>query len=416
MGKRTPAQKARRNAAKKKRKLIKGVNPSPTGPNKDEEKGGLHALRKRRQESRDRILFGPDSSDSDADSDDSAAEEEALDVQAILEPYSKDQLIGFLCDAALGDPALHALIREAADRDVSHRKVFVHGMPWDATEESLRQVFSFFGAIDACNVVVDKATGRGKGYGFVLFRTRSGAVQALKQPHKQIGNRVAHCQLASTGPTSGGGVPAVQQADTVGRKIYVSNVHAEANPEKLKAFFAKFGEIESGPTGFDLVTGKSRGYATFVYKTQEGARKALQEPYKMFEGHQLHCQWATEPSKVKELASAAAAGLVGAAPQPVLAAVAAAQNLSLYAQNPAYAALLGQNPLLAAAAGFNPAALNPSVLGPAVDGALAGYGGNSSVLGTYGTQATAGLQGLQYGYSSLGRPGASYEGMPSYLW
>lgn len=58
--------------------------------------------------------------------------------------------------------------------------------------------------------------------------------------------------------------------------------------------FAKFGEIEMGPMGFDVNTGKSRGFALFLYKTQERANNALEEPNKVFEGHQLHCQYASK--------------------------------------------------------------------------------------------------------------------------
>ncbi|KAK4371414.1 hypothetical protein RND71_010889 [Anisodus tanguticus] len=59
-------------------------------------------------------------------------------------------------------------------------------------------------------------------------------------------------------------------------------------------FFAKFGEIEVGPMGFDPMTGKSKGYALFVYKTVEEASKFLEEPCKMFEGRQLYCKKAAE--------------------------------------------------------------------------------------------------------------------------
>lgn len=425
----TPAQRARRSAAKKKRKLLRAANSGGGGgaPAGEAEKGAADVKQMRRRDSKDPILFGPNSSSS---SDSEAGGEEVPDVQRLLEPYTKEQLVEFLCDAAIADSAIYSRIRAVAERDVSHRKVFIHGLPWDVTKENLSEVFSSFGPVEECNVVADKATGRCKGYGFVLFQSRSGAVKALEQPNKQIGGRMAHCQLASVGPAASSGGSGGQHADTAGRKIYVSNVHAEANADKLKGFFAKFGEIEAGPVGYDAVTGRSRGYAIFVYRSQDGARRALEEPYKMFEGHRLHCQWAAEPAKVKELFTTAAggaavapstAGLVGAAPQPVLAAVAAAQNLSLYNPTaPVYAALLGRNSLLAATVGMNPAAvsaaLNPLAPVPALVGGLPGYDGSSSLLGAYRTQMTAGLHELEYARSSLGRPGSSYDGMGSYSW
>ncbi|CAA6665095.1 unnamed protein product [Spirodela intermedia] len=427
----TPEQRARRSAAKKKRKLLRAANygsrASAPPAAEMEKKEAAEVKQMRRRDSKDLILFGTNAS-SYSDSD--AGGEEIPDVQRLLEPYTKEKLVEFLCDAAIADSGIYSRIREVAERDVSHRKVFIHGLPWDVTKETLSKAFSSFGAVEECNVVADKATGRCKGYGFVLFQSRSGAIRALEQSNKQIGGRMAHCQLASVGPATSSAGSSGHQAGTAGRKIYVSNVHAEANADKLKGFFAKFGEIEAGPMGYDVVTGRSRGYAIFVYRSQEGARRALEEPYKMFEGHRLHCQWAAEPAKVKDLFSTAAggatvapsaAGLVGAAPQPVLAAVVAAQNLSLYNPTaPAYAALLGQNSLLAAAIGMNPAAvsaaLNPLAAGPALFGGLPGYGGSSSLLGAYRTQMTAGLHELEFARSSLGRPGSSYDGMGSYSW
>ncbi|RWW28614.1 hypothetical protein GW17_00006900 [Ensete ventricosum] len=363
----------------------------------------------------DPVLFGGGAG---GDDDPAAALSSPDRIYRLLEPYTKDQLISFLLDAAASDASLIAHIRTMADHDVSHRKVFVHSLGWDATRETLIQAFEPYGPIEECNVVVDKATGRAKGYGFVLFCSRAGAVKALKQPQKKIKNRITYCQLASVGP-----VPASSSMDTPGRKVYVSNVHADAAPNKLKAFFSQFGEIETGPFGFDMLTGKSRGFAIFIYKTQDGARRALEEPYKMFEGHQLHCQLATEhgqKGKAPAFApnSMSNTALLGAPPQPVLAVMAAAQNLALYNQNPAaFGALLGQNPLLAAAA-LNPTAGLLVSQGQTLGGGMGVGTGAPSLLGAYGSQALAGLQGLQsyqgshLGQSSSMRPSGSYGGFP----
>ncbi|XP_058098486.1 UBP1-associated protein 2B-like isoform X2 [Magnolia sinica] len=383
----------------------------------------------------------PEKAPAHSDSSDSDSESQSDKLHKLLEPYSKDQLIDFLTDAALSDPTLLRHIRSTADLDVSHRKIFVHGLAWDTTRDTLISAFEPYGPIEDCNVVVDKLTGKAKGYGFVLFKSRSAASKALKQPQKKINNRPAYCQLASVGPA-----PLNQAHDSAGRKIYVSNVHADADRDKLRTFFARFGEIETGPLGFDTLSGKSRGFALFVYKTQEGAKKALEEPYKMFEGHQLHCQKAAESSQ-KSKAMAFPQQLV---PGPAaLAAAAAAQNMALFMQNPslnpALSALLANpstgliprpvNPLVAAAAGpaVN-AGIGAAQLGgaPAVGSAsygvsshgLGSVGGSSLALGSYSSQASAALQELQsyqkahLGQSSGGRTyptGGSLSGLPPYV-
>ncbi|XP_064956422.1 UBP1-associated protein 2B-like [Musa acuminata AAA Group] len=335
----------------------------------------------------DPVLFG-----GTTDEDRPSAAPNSEVIQDLLELCTKEQLIGFHVDAAATDSDLPACIRAAADRDVSHRKVFVHGLGWDATRDALLEAFGTYGPVEDCNVVIDRATGCAKGYGFVLFRTRAGAVKALKQPQKRIRNRPVFCQFAAVGPASTG--------DTAGRKVYVSNVPANATLDKLRSFFSRFGEIEAVPSGFDMLTGKWKGYAIFLYKKLEGARKALEEPYKVFEGHRLHCQPAAEPSQrgkapAPSTNTASSVALLGPALQPVLAAVAATQNLMLYRQNPAYAALLGRNPLLAAAA-LDPAAaaaLNPAagagLLSPPGQG-LRGGGWQAELLRSLGRIVTNG--------------------------
>ncbi|KAG0476516.1 hypothetical protein HPP92_013357 [Vanilla planifolia] len=101
-----------------------------------------------------------------------------------------------------------------------------------------------------------------------------------------------------------------------------------------------------------MVTGKSRGFALFVYKTQEGATKALLEPYKTFEGQQLHCQLAFDNSHKEKFRAAymPPQNLEILNQQPMFSSIAAAQNAAMLNQNPAYSMLLVQNPLLTTAA------------------------------------------------------------------
>ncbi|KAJ3677330.1 hypothetical protein LUZ60_003054 [Juncus effusus] len=231
-------------------------------------------------------------------------------ISSLLEPLSREQLISLLRFAAANDSATLEEIRRVADLDPAHRKLFVHGLGWDANSDALRSAFVKYGEIDDCRVITEKGSGRSKGYGFVLFRHRSSAKQALRRPNKKVGNRVAICQLASSGggsgtptsnpnpnPNSGSAPP--HHSDNFDRKIYVANVHANFNVDRLYNFFAQFGEIEEGPLGFDRQTGKPKGFALFVYKTSDGARKALEEPVKNFEGHVLNCQRASEGGRNK---------------------------------------------------------------------------------------------------------------------
>ncbi|KAK7400663.1 hypothetical protein VNO78_11909 [Psophocarpus tetragonolobus] len=215
----------------------------------------------------------------------------AEDIRKILQPFSQEQLLELLQSASLRHPDVLDSVRAVADRDSTLRKLFVRGLAGDTTTETLRSVFSTFGDLDEAIVIMDKTTGRSKGYGFVVFRHVDGAILALKEPSKKIDGRMTVTQLAAAGGPGGGDVSL--------RKVFVGNVPFEISSETLLTEFLKFGEVEEGPLGFDKSSGKSRGFAFFVYKTEEGARASLAEPVKTIEGHQVICKLAVDNKKAK---------------------------------------------------------------------------------------------------------------------
>ncbi|KAK3161281.1 hypothetical protein QOZ80_1BG0075110 [Eleusine coracana subsp. coracana] len=227
------------------------------------------------------------------------------DVLRLLEPLSRDQLADIAAAAALVSAAALDAVRAAADRDPALRKLFVRGLGWETTSDSLRAIFSAYGDLEEAVVITDKTTGRSKGYGFVTFRHADSAVLALKEPSKKIDGRMTVTQLAAAGAAGGpsggaagsGGAPL---ADVSLRKIFVGNVPADMPSDRLLSHFAAYGEIEEGPLGFDKQTGKFRGFALFVYKTPEGAQASLVDSVKVIDGHQLVCKLAIEGKKGKQ--------------------------------------------------------------------------------------------------------------------
>lgn len=216
----------------------------------------------------------------------------AEDIRKILQPLSSDQLVDLLQSASLRHPDVLDAVRAVADRDSTSRKLFVRGLAGETTTETLRGVFSAYGDLDEAIVIFDKATGRSKGYGFVVFRHVDGAILALKDPSKKIDGRMTVTQLAAAGGPGGSG-------DVSLRKVFVGNVPFELSSERLLDEFLKFGEVEEGPLGFDKSSGKTKGFAFFVYKTEEGARASLVEPLKTIDGHQVICKLAVDNKKAK---------------------------------------------------------------------------------------------------------------------
>lgn len=103
--------------------------------------------------------------------------------------------------------------------------------------------------------------------------------------------RMTVTQLAAVG------VSATGAADVATRKIYVGSVPFEISAERLLAHFSAYGEVEEGPLGFDKSTGKPKGFAFFIYKTEEGARASLVDPVKNIDGHPVTCKLAVDGGK-----------------------------------------------------------------------------------------------------------------------
>merc|ERR1712130_636930 len=82
---------------------------------------------------------------------------------------------------------------------LEQRRIFVSSLSYSTTDETLRNVFSQYGELEDCTIVKDKVTLRSKGYGFVVFKSVGGAVNALQQSEKFIDGRRTRSWLAAQG-------------------------------------------------------------------------------------------------------------------------------------------------------------------------------------------------------------------------
>lgn len=75
-------------------------------------------------------------------------------------------------------------------------KLFIGGLPWSITSDSLRELFSQYGEITEAIVITDRDTGRSKGFGFVTFVNEADAQKALEMDGKQIEERTLVVNIA----------------------------------------------------------------------------------------------------------------------------------------------------------------------------------------------------------------------------
>ena len=58
-------------------------------------------------------------------------------------------------------------------------KLYVGNLSYDATENDLRDVFGAHGPVDEVKIVMDRDTGRARGFAFVTMNTEEGAKAAI---------------------------------------------------------------------------------------------------------------------------------------------------------------------------------------------------------------------------------------------
>lgn len=69
-------------------------------------------------------------------------------------------------------------------------KLFVGGLSWDTTEDSLRTLFSQVGPVASATIITDKFSGKSRGFGFVEMTNPDDGAKAIQELNgKQLDGR-----------------------------------------------------------------------------------------------------------------------------------------------------------------------------------------------------------------------------------
>ena len=84
------------------------------------------------------------------------------------------------------------------------KRIYVGNLPFSATEDEVRDLFSEFGDVESVNLITDRETGRPRGFGFVEMSTGADeAIQAMNG--KDMGGRSLNVNEARPRTSGGGG-------------------------------------------------------------------------------------------------------------------------------------------------------------------------------------------------------------------
>lgn len=88
---------------------------------------------------------------------------------------------------------------------MQQNKLYVGNFPYSVDEEQLRSVFSAYGKISELAMIMDRETGRPKGFAFITFETQQAAEKALEQNGKDLGGRPLKVNMAMERDSRSGG-------------------------------------------------------------------------------------------------------------------------------------------------------------------------------------------------------------------
>ena len=95
--------------------------------------------------------------------------------------------------------------RGATERIMSNR-LYVGNLPFHATEDLIQAAFAGCGDVAEVSVVVDRVTGRSRGFAFVEMATAEGAQKAIQElDGHDLGGRAMRVSIAEERRGGGGG-------------------------------------------------------------------------------------------------------------------------------------------------------------------------------------------------------------------
>lgn len=83
------------------------------------------------------------------------------------------------------ETVFHKEITGRGVTSIMAKKLFVGGLSWDTTDSTLSDFFSKAGTVISANVIVDRYTGKSKGFGFVEMSTEEEAEKAKQELNGQ---------------------------------------------------------------------------------------------------------------------------------------------------------------------------------------------------------------------------------------
>jgi RNA-binding protein Musashi len=166
-------------------------------------------------------------------------------------------------------------------------KIFVGGLSWQTTDDSLRYHFEQYGPVLSVEVMKDRVTGDPRGFAFVVFTDEKTVDLVMAEPRHEINHKVVDVKRAQARgvapPSIHEGRRKEQQELTTAtpeqlqNKIFVGGLPPHVDRDMLKQVFEQFGAVADAIVMMDQQQQRSRGFGFVTFENgTNGAHKALE--------------------------------------------------------------------------------------------------------------------------------------------
>ncbi|CAN7026780.1 unnamed protein product [Brassica rapa subsp. trilocularis] len=184
--------------------------------------------------------------------------------------------------------------------DMESGKLFIGGISWETTEDRLREYFQSFGEVLEAVIMKDRATGRARGFGFLVFADPNVAERVVLLRHVIDGKLVeAKKAVPRDDQKSNSSLQGSSPGPANSKKIFVGGLASSVTEAEFKKYFSQFGTITDVVVMYDHRTQRPRGFGFISYESEDAVDRVLRRTFHELNGKMVEVKLAVPKDPIR---------------------------------------------------------------------------------------------------------------------
>ncbi|EDV27775.1 uncharacterized protein TRIADDRAFT_20799 [Trichoplax adhaerens] len=150
-------------------------------------------------------------------------------------------------------------------------KIFIGGLSFDTTDETLRNYFAKYGDIADSVVICESGSRKPRGFGFVTYKDVTSVKNCLAGIPHQIDGKTVEVKHAVPRESNELAAPHERRS----KKIFIGGLGASTTETEIRQYFNQFGKILNIDLKKDRDTNVLRGFGFVVFEAEDSVDKVL---------------------------------------------------------------------------------------------------------------------------------------------